>query len=390
MRVYKIVILVIFMFLFGFGTKVTAAPGVPWEDAGFCAGDQLPPEDVRKQFVGGNDGDQGDLYNILMSSKVCGVGIRGKEIWGDDKSDGPVYACGNGLGFPQTVPPLPQWKDVCCPQDKPVYINLIGRPIECCPTGAKEVREYFGEYVCWTTYFWGGGPIRDANGDSIKPITAVDPAKISPPDGVEFVAGIDRFSCPRLGCFTNKADEIRTNDTIRNPITEADITSSYNCYAFGAEKPGTEDPPLFCAGTDWMTQDEIDSGGGPVVREQCALISDPTEQQRCFDCFANNPDPDSGEPSSFIYTSLGCIDTRQNPFITRLFQIGFGLLGGFAIIMIMWGSVQRQSTDPAKIQEGWDKIKAAIASIAMLAAAIPLLRFLGINLLELLPITIFS
>ena len=58
--------------------------------------------------------------------------------------------------------------------------------------------------------------------------------------------------------------------------------------------------------------------------------------------------------------------------------------------MIMWGSVQRQSTDPAKIQEGWDKIKAAIASIIMIASAVPLLRYLGINLTGLLPFNIFN
>ena len=205
--------------------------------------------------------------------------------------------------------------------------------------------------------------------------------------GAPVVKGIEGFYCPSTGCLTDNLNNIVNNDTFNNPLTEAQ-TIPFICYSSGDEKPGAV-PLLKCAGGAWLTQDEFDIGGGAQVREQCSLL-DGNEVQRCLDCFANNPDLDSGEPQTFVYSSLGCIDTRQNPFITRLFQIGFGLIGGFAIIMIMWGSVQRQSTDPAKIQEGWDKIKAAIASIIMIASAVPLLRYLGINLTGLLPFNIFN
>ncbi|HRP37222.1 MAG TPA: hypothetical protein PLS50_05420, partial [Candidatus Dojkabacteria bacterium] len=106
-----------------------------------------------------------------------------------------------------------------------------------------------------------------------------------------------------------------------------------------------------------------------------------------LDCFMKNIDPnDPNAPKAYVYSSIGCVDTRQNEFITRLFQIGFGMLGGFGVLRIMWGSILRQSTDPAKIQEGKDMITSSIWALITLAVTIPLLRFLGINLLQLLPI----
>lgn len=100
-----------------------------------------------------------------------------------------------------------------------------------------------------------------------------------------------------------------------------------------------------------------------------------------------NIDPDDPHaPKAFVYSSIGCVDTRQNEFITRLFQIGFGMLGGFGVLRIMWGAILRQSTDPAKIQEGKDMITSSIWALVTLAVTIPLLRFLGINLLQLLPV----
>ena len=387
MRILKVLFLMGFFFLFAIRIEVSAAPpAAPWVESGFCAGNQLTPEDVRSQFVGSIEGDRRQLYEILVNSKSCGVGIRGKEIWGDNVTGGPVRFCPSNSIFATSVEPLGRLKnDVCCPTNKPIYVHKSGYPAVCCPTGSRDWEVVNGVRTC-VTGRTNNDPVNDPDP---FPQPIIDPVHVDPPDGVEFVEGIDRFSCPTDGCFTNIADEIRNNDTVNNPLTETEIAGNYNCYAFEAEKPGDEVPALICSAGDWLTEEEFNVEGGALIRVQCSML-DESERDRCFECFANNPDPLSGEPQTFVYSSLGCIDTRQNPFITRLFQVGFGLIGGFAIIMIMWGSVQRQSTDPAKIQEGWDKIKAAIASIIMIASAVPLLRYLGINLTGLLPFNIFN
>lgn len=382
MRAFKLftVSVVVILSLFVFRVSVEAQDA--WEDAGFCGAGELKPEEVKNQFVGGNADGRDDLLNLLNDRRVCGTGIAGKDIWGDDKFGGnPVHYCETGEVIPKTI--IGRYTQACCPGNKPVFIlstnfALLNKPY-CCGAGARDVALINGKEVCWDALL-GGNPIPGDNSAVALPANN-NIKSVNPPDGVQFTAGRDRISCPQTGCFTDKSDNIFNNNTDSNPIEVGD-KAIRSCYARG--ETSQANPTNFCLAGEWLTEDEFAVANLSNAVSQCASL-DEVERERCFECFGRNPAVDTGEPQTFVYSSIGCIDTSRDAFITRLFQLGFGMLSGFAVVRLMWAAVKMQSADPAKIQEGRDMATSAIIAIVTLAAAIPILRYLGINLLSILP-----
>lgn len=381
MKKLLLLVLIFFSWVSISPASVDAAPA-PWVSVGFCTEAQATPDEVATQFVGGSASGETDLLELLLQKKVCGVGIIGKEIWGDDESDGPVYYCESGRGFPRSIPPLPQYEDVCCPKDALTYIRDNGK--FCCPVGSKSIKDFSGSATCYDSIF-GGRPVRDGAGNPVRPVEAVNATRNNPPDGTQFVAGVDRFSCPATGCVL-QGGVLMDPANLPGELTDPEITAGgYTCLAPGALIPGDPD------GRICLRQVADD----PVLATLLASSSDinscleldEAEQERCLDCLGKNLDArEAGDPESFVYSSIGCVDTRQDQFITRLFQIGLGTISGIAVIQIMWGMIERQSTDPAKIQQGRDRAIAALTALGTVVGSIPILRFLGINVIQLLPI----
>lgn len=384
LRMIPIILASVFLSV-GYVNQVAAQafPQEPWKIVSHCGPGQIEPNDLDVVTKRNNRTDlkKEDLVRLLTKgpSYYCGQGnnfeING---WGDDF----VYYCGPGWvtgrdrsGDAVWEGIVPFGNPICCPISHP---NTTATNMDvCCEQG------FWPDFSGWSNKCSGGTRETPIAAPKDPIASAGDP--IAPSSGATYM-------CPLDGCLTDAADNIVENKTNITPLSIHTVNGR-KCYPRSTTnnpviKPGSN-PPLHCQGGEWVSEDELTFDNDRVVAN-CALIFDENERDNCFECFAKNPDPNSDEPQTYVYSSLGCIDTRQNPFITRLFQTGFGLLGGFAIIMIMWGSVQRQSTDPAKIQEGWDKIKAAIASLIMIASAFPLLRYLGINLTGLLPFDIFN
>lgn len=375
-----------FNLLSSYGVQAQTFPDPAWQLVSECGPGQIHPDDfqiITKVDLMW-DLNRSQLINALTGGTpfYCGQGSN-FEINGWDISNQTVWYCGagwvttrnvNGEGVRDSLN-RPQ----CCPASHPNSASL--NTDTCCQPGSwpKTIRN-----EC------SGGTREEAVLASTDTFASAA-APIVPSSGA-------LYYCPLDGCLTDAGDNPVDNRTNVTPLSQSTV-NGLKCFA--RSRPDSNPPapvvkpngdpanPLHCQGGEWVTEEELTIDNANVI-SNCAAILDDAERDRCLACFARNPDSGSGEPQTFVYSSLGCIDTRQNPFITRLFQTGFGLLGGFAIIMIMWGAVLRQSTDPAKIQEGSDKIKAAIASIFMIASAIPLLRFIGINLTGLLPFNIFN
>lgn len=103
----------------------------------------------------------------------------------------------------------------------------------------------------------------------------------------------------------------------------------------------------------------------------------------CMQCIVKNWTSDQTDNAYRWSASLGCIDTRMNPFITRIIQIGLGLGSGIAVLRIIQGAFMRQTNDPAKIQEGNEIIIATVLGLAVLAGSVVLLQIIGVDILNL-------
>lgn len=96
--------------------------------------------------------------------------------------------------------------------------------------------------------------------------------------------------------------------------------------------------------------------------------------------------PDPNNPGKFLCpTALGNIPTDIQGFAGRILAIAIGLAGGLALILMVIGSVRvlTSSGDQQKLAGGRDMIVAAVAGLLFLIFSVLILRFIGIQILNL-------
>lgn len=375
----KLLVLIIFCFVLlpnlskVYAQVVGHPPDAPWVEVSHCGPNQIRPDDIRGIILGK---DKTKMIKRLNEAKAC-LTTRNIEI-------GSVYRnmlyCDPSKG--QTTPYNKDMSkrlrvgEACCPTSYPITRDTRGF---CCPIGYEPPLNPLkgGWFSCHAV----NGDARVESRDDSLPSIDKD-FNAGPP----VVGGSGPvYECPQLGCLTNINSDIIPNNTDKNPLL-SNVTDKL-CYARDSQKIG--DNTKYCLAGQWVSEEEKDAAHLNNAVVQCVRL-DEVERKRCFECFGKNPPNDSGEPQTYVYSSLGCINTDRDAFITRLFQLGFGLLSGFAIVRIMMAAVNMQSTDPAKHQEGRDMVVSAIVALVTLAVAIPILRYLGINLLSILPFDFLS
>jgi hypothetical protein len=377
MKKVLIIFLFISFFVFFLPSKTSAAG---WTEVFQCIGGQYSPDQIISYIKSDNPDS---IIQNLKSNQICARNdvnlfeiseITGNTIHYCKKSD-DLVVMKNFDG---------KYEKTCCPRLKPIGIGNF-----CCPAKA--------------TGYYGGGPGGGQIGCIIPGETDRVPATGSSPRASEiidddiqvFTKQEKLWQCPVEDCLMSVSGGTQTllssNSTLATPLTLAQ-RASYGCQPKGSNLTGmkysngsTIPDDMLCAFQNAVDQTALELIDVNTGIQGCLDLPD-DEKKRCFDCFAKNINPDDPDkPQTFVYSSIGCIDTGRDAFITRLFQLGFGTLSGLSVFRIMWGAVKRQSTDPAKIQEGRDMIWSAITALIMLAAAIPILRYIGINLLGVLP-----
>lgn len=374
-------------FLAVLGTTKVEAAG--WEAVSACRSDQMTPDSIRG-YIKADSGEVTSIINNLNSKSVC---VRNDitEFEVTELNGDTIKYCNVGQGkvVMRVMGSPGEYENFCCP------VGLSLRPSQgggCCPDNSTG-----SEYIDGVPEEDGGGSFCILPGGTrVRPGFSAFPTGESVVDDVQvFTLGTDMWQCPAEDCLTslNGGNEVLlpNNTTLVNPFTDAQ-KNLHRCLPQGALMVGINDSggnpipaDMFCAFQEAVT--------GPIATllasnndlSSC-LELEGIEQQRCLECMGKNLDARAdGLPESFVYSSIGCVDTRQDQFITRLFQIGLGTISGIAVIQIMWGMIERQSTDPAKIQQGRDRAIAALAALATVVGAIPILRFLGISVIQLLP-----
>jgi hypothetical protein len=90
-----------------------------------------------------------------------------------------------------------------------------------------------------------------------------------------------------------------------------------------------------------------------------------------------------------LYVAIGCIDPTPLGVITGLIRIAFGIMGGVSLIQLIVAGIAYQSGDEAKIQEAREKVISTITGVALLVFSVLILRIIGINVLDVVPVGSF-
>lgn len=118
---------------------------------------------------------------------------------------------------------------------------------------------------------------------------------------------------------------------------------------------------------------------GNVAITKGSLITDAANKSLYDACYQ----------SGGIYIAIGCIDPTPTGIITGIIRIALGVMGGIALLQLIYAGVMYQLGDEAKIKEARDRVIATITGLAVLIFSVLILRIIGINILDVLPVNSF-
>jgi hypothetical protein len=270
-------------------------------------------------------------------------------------------------------------KDKCCPRDYGYYYNEDSG--FCCQSSDAK------ECILRDSSEWKWNPgraaasIKDSSTECDQDFSGVcfknEPA-------VYFFMKTSRVACSPLNCFWkyDKSNVIIPITGSRGPFDLFHVDPDAHCYATGTE---TADRKFTCFGSK-MLDSALLAGLSDAARQNvlntCGGFNDPGEQIACVNCYRDS--------ENFVYNSLGCFDPSQTGLVIRVLQIGIGIISVVGIIRIMQAAFLRQTADPAKVQESWEIITSVVIGLVVMLASIILLRYIGINILQIVPVNFLS
>jgi hypothetical protein len=88
--------------------------------------------------------------------------------------------------------------------------------------------------------------------------------------------------------------------------------------------------------------------------------------------------------SNGVETALGCFDAKGS-FIQTFLKIGFGMAGGIAFLLILYGGLQMVLSvgSPEKLNEAKEVIISAIVGLLFVLFSVFLLKFIGVTVFQL-------
>lgn len=86
---------------------------------------------------------------------------------------------------------------------------------------------------------------------------------------------------------------------------------------------------------------------------------------------------------SGVWTAVGCLQTTSGEFVTQLLQVGSGIAGGIAFLLIIFGGFKMMMSagNPEKMNEAKELITSAIVGLLFIIFSVFILRLIGVDIL---------
>lgn len=83
-----------------------------------------------------------------------------------------------------------------------------------------------------------------------------------------------------------------------------------------------------------------------------------------------------------IWIAIGCVDPSPVGILTRLVQIGVGVMGGVALIQLIYAGIMYQAGNKEKIAQARSQVSSTLLGLAVLVFSILILQTIGVNVLD--------
>ncbi len=162
-------------------------------------------------------------------------------------------------------------------------------------------------------------------------------------------------------------------------FTTGDTIGTSTAATGATDNPGTPvDESVgfvrYCAGAGGAIRDETLIGTPDITKGY--LLEDETNQALYKECF------DTGG----IYTAIGCVDPTPTGIITGLIRIALGVMGGVALLQMVYVGILYQQGNTEKIKGARTQLIATLTGVAVLVFSVLILRIIGVNILDILSV----
>jgi hypothetical protein len=111
------------------------------------------------------------------------------------------------------------------------------------------------------------------------------------------------------------------------------------------------------------------------------------ERENCIKCTENTMSEDGNilsENDKGIWTAVGCIKNEPTSLIASLVQLGLGIAGGVALLIILAAGFMLTTSqgEPKRVGEAKEMITSAIIGLLFIIFSVTILQFIGFNILK--------
>lgn len=192
---------------------------------------------------------------------------------------------------------------------------------------------------------------------------------------------ITQQSLPKIGanyiCIEGSECALTDNSTVRSPLDlKLDSNKALNCnycYNNGAPIGILENGNLgICSNTGLKETPLINNS----VNDTLAWLRTDSENKDLLKACRER---------GGIYIFVGCVDPTPLGVITGLIRITLGVVGGVALLQLIWIGILLQSGQEKQIVAARKNLMATLTGVAVLVFSILILRIIGVNVLDILP-----
>jgi hypothetical protein len=338
-----------------------------------CVGN---PQECAAQF-GVNELTYFNEARFYLYARTCGVGTKGMLAVNDEEESKLAACCPSGYvhvidtggyHYKQSVPSGGQ-------------LVTAGKSA-CCPTGGL-------------TPSAPGYPAKYSNGQCYNSGNIAISGAINDNSVIGQSLGVGANT--RLNIATLKgAESFCANNNGCTKVGEGVYKKSSDLKASGYTTPSCQKcfEPEEAMAIDTTARELIvcDPGASDGSNtKRTALINDSIESTLAYlrADTENRPLLQSCLESGGIWIFVGCVDPTPLGIITGVIRIALGVMGGVALLQLIWAGLLYQSGNEKKIADARQKVIATLTGIAVLVFSILILRIIGVNILDVLPANSF-